>query len=330
MMRSATISTALLVAPCAAQVSSKGQSLVNDPEYVSQLNGAPDAMWTAAAHSIFDGQTMDDVRVLLGAHLTHISEHLNDTLPDSIYAAIEDVPGDFDSRTRWPGLIHPIRDQQRCGSCWAFSASEVLSDRVAIASGRPTPVLSAEDLVSCDHGDMGCNGGQLPNAWKYLVNTGIVTDTCWPYAAGDGEAPRCRHTCVDHGKFARTRAQNRYAISGTANMQKDILTSGPIQVGFQVYRSFMNYKSGIYHKHIWEVLPEGGHAVKMIGWGSDPSVKSILGGAYWIVANSWGTSWGEDGFFRILRGWNHCNIEKMGPPYAGLVETQTAGSSIVV
>merc|ERR1712028_171125 len=89
------------------------------------------------------------------------------------------------------GLVHPIRDQQRCGSCWAFSASEVLSDRVAIATGKASPVLSAEDMVSCDKMDAGCQGGSLPNAWSYLTNTGIVTDTCMPYSAGGGTVPSC-------------------------------------------------------------------------------------------------------------------------------------------
>merc|ERR1711862_982588 len=95
-------------------------------------------------------------------------------LPDSAYAAHTDaIPDEFDARTKWPGLIHPIRDQQQCGSCWAFSASEVLSDRVAIASKKKSPVLSAEDMVSCDKHDMGCSGGMLPSAWSYMENTGL-------------------------------------------------------------------------------------------------------------------------------------------------------------
>jgi len=74
----------------------------------------------------------------------------------------------------------------------------------------------------------------------------------------------------------------------------------------------MSYKSGVYTKHFWELLPEGGHAVKIVGWGTDS------GTAYWLVANSWGTTWGLDGFFKIKRGTNECGIEQSGPPYAGL------------
>merc|ERR1719362_217340 len=131
---------------------------------------------------------------------------------------------------------------------------------------------------------MGCQGGQVPNAWRYLQSTGIVTDTCFPYAAGSGQAPACRSRCADFERFTRTRAARAYAINGVLNMQKEIMTNGPIQVAFKVYKSFMNYKSGVYQKHWYELLPEGGHAVKLVGWGTENST------AYWLVANSWNTN----------------------------------------
>ena len=95
-------------------------------------------------------------------------------------------------------------------------------------------------------------------------------------------------------------------------MQKEIMTNGPIQVAFSVYKSFMSYKTGVYSKHWYELLPEGGHAVKIVGWGTESGTD------YWLVANSWNTNWGESGFFKIKRGVNECGIETMGPPYAGL------------
>lgn len=306
---------AFFALPCTAQFTS-GDTKVNDLEYIERLNSVPDSLWVAAPQERFEGMTFSDVHMLLGTRLSHISKHLNETLPESVYTAITDVPDAFDARTTWKEFIHPIRDQQQCGSCWAFSASEVLSDRVAIAQKKPSPVLSPEDMVSCDKKDDGCQGGALPIAWKYLTSTGIVTDSCMPYKAGGGKAPKCTTKCSDSESFTRTKAKSAYAINGVTNMQKDIVLNGPIQVGFQVYRSFMSYKSGVYHKHKHEGQSEGGHAVKIMGYGTD------AGKDYWLVANSWGVSWGEMGFFRMVRGRNECGIEKMGPPYAGLPAPQ--------
>jgi len=300
-----------------------GKTMVNDQDLIDQYNAANDAGWVAGANDFFKGMTFDDARPILGTALEHISQHLNNTLPQTLYDAMGDVPAEFDARTQWKGLIHPIRNQQHCGSCWAFSAAEVLSDRVAIATNKPSPSLSPEDLVSCDSSDMGCKGGRLSNAWSYLKNTGIVTDKCFPYTAGGGNAPACATKCADSESFTRQKASSAYPISGVANMQKEIMTHGPIQVAFLVYKSFMSYKSGVYTKHFWELLPEGGHAVKMVGWGTESGTD------YWLVANSWGTTqWGDlGGFFKIKRGTNECGIEAQGPPYAGLPATS---SNVVV
>jgi cathepsin B len=301
----------------------KGSSQINDDNFIDWQNAVNDASWTAGKNSFFDNMTFDEARALLGTRLTHISEHQAACLDESVYAAMgnDSIPTDFDARTQWPGLIHPIRDQQQCGSCWAFSASEVLSDRVAIAGKKASPVLSPEDMVSCDKSDHGCGGGMLPNAWSYLQNTGLVTDSCFPYTAGAGQAPTCVTTCADSESFTRTKAKSSYAINGATNMQKEIMTNGPIQVAFNVYKSFMTYKSGVYKKHFWELLPEGGHAVKIVGWGTED------GQDYWLVANSWNTSWGIEGFFKIARGTDQCGIETRGPPYAGMPDV---GSSSVI
>merc|ERR1719454_2191832 len=164
---------------------------------------------------------------------------------------------------------------------------------------------------------MGCQGGRLASAWSYIKNTGLATDSCYPYSAGTGTAAACRTSCVDSESFTRTKAKSAYAINGVANMQKDLMTNGPIQVAFMVYKSFMSYKSGVYKKHFWEFLPEGGHAVKIIGWGTE------AGQDFWLVANSWGTTWGLEGYFKMARGINACGMESMGPPYAGLPLLET-------
>lgn len=79
------------------------------------------------------------------------------------------------------------------------------------------------------------------------------------------------------------------------------MTNGPVEAAFYVYRDFISYKSGVYHHTSGSFL--GGHAIKIIGWGVDGSTP------YWIIANSWGTTWGINGFFWMLRGRNECGIE---------------------
>jgi cathepsin B len=323
------VAAAAAAAPSLGQAVS-GKTRVNDRDFlhsINEVNKARNYSWTAGVNPFFHGFSFDDARALLGTSLSHISEHLEEVLPESAYAGLADseIPAEFDARTKWPGLIHPIRDQQRCGSCWAVSASEVLSDRVAIATGKPSPVLSPEDMVSCDGGDHGCQGGQLGSAWSYLQNTGIVSESCFPYTAGAGTAATCSKQCADSETWSQSKvkAKSSYAINGAVNMQKDIMTNGPIQVAFMVYKSFMSYKSGVYEKHPYEILPEGGHAVKVVGWGSESGVD------YWLVANSWNTNWGLDGFFKIKRGSDACGIESRGPPYAGLPAVSATDELVV-
>jgi len=219
-----------------------------------------------------------------------------------------EIPESFDARKQWPSFIHPIRDQAQCGSCWAFSGAEVLGDRFTIATnGKTNVVLSPEDMVSCDTGDMGCGGGMLDSEWKYLVETGIVSDACFPYSAGAGQAPACQAKCSDSEAFTKYKAADSFHLTTVEDIQKEVMTNGPVQAAFMVYKSFLSYKSGIYNKHWWQFWDQelGGHAVKIVGWGTEKNTP------YWIVANSWSTTWGEDGYFRIKRGGNVCQFESM-------------------
>jgi len=318
MQRSVALAACVALSGSRVALAIDGKTLINDLEHISQLN-KEGSTWVAGANPFFEGLTFDDARALLGTQPLHIMDHLDECLPDEAYSSNDDIPQDFDARTKWPGLIHPIRDQQRCGSCWALSASEVLSDRVAIARGKASPVLSPEDMVSCDGSDHGCQGGNLPLAWGYLKSTGIVSDACFPYSAGNGTAPSCSQTCADGEAWSssKVKAATAYAINGVANIQRELMTNGPVQVAFMVYKSFMSYKSGVYQKKRFEFIPEGGHAVKFVGWGTEDGTD------YWLVANSWNTNWGMDGFFKIKRGSNECGIEKTGPPYAGMPASES-------
>eukprot|EP01136_Pigoraptor_vietnamica_P010919 Opistho-1_new@3462 len=276
-----------------------------DKDIINEVNTA-NAGWKAGLNGRFVGVTMAEAKQLLGLRMD--KEHKK-RLP-VITDVADAIPASFDARTQWPGAIHPIRDQQQCGSCWAFAASEALSDRFYIASkGSVDVVLSPQDMVSCDSTDYGCSGGYLTNAWQFLQNTGIVADSCYPYSSGGGSTGSCLlkgSTCPSgNGTVKYYKAKNAGSVApNVAALQTELMTNGPIEVGFSVYEDFFSYTSGVY-KHTSGGLA-GGHAVKLIGWGTDNGTD------YWLIANSWSSSWGENGYFRIVRGTDECGIEDDG------------------
>lgn len=245
-----------------------------------------------------------EIEPFLGLNVAHLKDTSNTPLGNSNF----EFPETFDSRVQWPNCIHPIRNQLKCGSCWAHAASEVLSDRFCIASNETVNVvLSPQDLVSCDFLDFGCNGGSLLFSWIYLRFFGIVTDECKPYTSGAGEVEKCTYfgaKCANETvEYKKYKAGSFYFLSSISSIKEDIINNGPVETGFYVYDDFMAYKSGVYRKSKGAVL-KGGHAVKIVGWGKEES-----GDEYWIVANSWGPEWGEEGFFRI--GFGECGIENI-------------------
>lgn len=199
----------------------------------------------------------------------------------------------YDFRNKFPQCNQEIRDQQSCGSCWAFGAAEALEDRLCIATGQKVR-LSTQDMVSCDKSNYACDGGYLNLAWSYLQRTGVATEQCTPYVSGNGKVPACPSKCNDGSAIKKYKCKDVLAARGPAQIKTLIEQSGPVETGFTVYNDFFNYKSGIYHHTSGGVA--GGHAVKIVGWGVEGSTK------YWICANSWGKGWGEAGYFRIKEG----------------------------
>ena len=210
------------------------------------------------------------------------------------------LPTNFDPRdgSKFPAnCIHPVRDQQQCGSCWAFGATEALSDRFCIA-GKDV-ILAPQDPVSCDTNNYGCDGGYLNYVWSYFTNTGVVSDACWPYTSGGGDSGVCRKTCSGSGQtWLKYKCKSGSVVHPltVSGIQTEMYNNGPMEAAFTVYEDFFNYKSGVYY-HI-SGGQAGGHAIKCFGWGLD----SASGLNYWLCANSWGASWGDKGFFKIKQG----------------------------
>ncbi|EGC28440.1 hypothetical protein DICPUDRAFT_51857 [Dictyostelium purpureum] len=245
--------------------------------------------------------TYGDVMGMMG---TQITKHINKDTKET--KSVGSIPQSFDARTQWPNCIHPILNQEQCGSCWAFSASEVLSDRLCIASnGKTGVVLSPQALVSCDiFGNQGCNGGIPQLAWEYMELHGIPTYGCFPYTSGNGTDGSCvKNSCVDNEQYTLYRAKplTLKTCASVECIQQDIMKFGPIQGTMEVYSDFMSYTSGVYTMTPGSSLL-GGHAIKIVGWGFDQASNQN----YWIVANSWGPSWGIDGFFWIA--FDQCGI----------------------
>ena len=287
---------------------------VRTEELINEINSRNDVSWVAGWNSRFEGMTVHEAKRFMGvpADSKAYLPPAKDITPANA------IPASFDARTAWPkcNSIGHVRDQGPCGSCWAFGAVEAMSDRICISSGQTNQLeLSAQDMVSCcDSCGDGCEGGYPSAAWDFWDQTGLVSETVYPYAF-----PSCEHHINGSkppcGSVQPTPDCNQQKISGPKNngassysvgstveeIQTEIMTNGPVEVAFSVYADFLTYKSGVYKHTSGSML--GGHAVKMLGWGS------LNGEAYWIVANSWNPDWGNQGYFYIARGSDECGIE---------------------
>ncbi|XP_058076196.1 cathepsin B-like protease 3 [Magnolia sinica] len=295
---------------------------------IQEINANPTAGWEASRNSRFSNYTIDQFRHLLG--VKQMPQNALDTTPVKTHPKSLKLPKQFDARTAWPqcSTIGRILDQGHCGSCWAFGAVESLSDRFCIHFGMNIS-LSVNDLLACC-GFMcgeGCEGGYPIRAWNYFVRHGVVTEECDPYFDDVGcshpgctpeyPTPKCVKKCQVKNqlwKESKHFSVNAYRIdSDPYNIMAEVYKNGPVEVSFTVYEDFAHYKSGVY-KHITGGVM-GGHAVKLIGWGTSDD-----GEDYWLLANQWNRSWGDDGYFKIIRNTNECGIEE--DVVAGLPSTK--------
>jgi cathepsin B len=213
---------------------------------------------------------------------------------------------------------------------------EAMSDRYCIHFKEQVDI-SAEDLLSCcETCGNGCEGGYLGAAWSFWTKKGgifspgggLVTggqygtnEGCQPYTlphcdhhepgpyqncSGMKKTPKCEKTCISG--YSKTYKQDKhygksaYSVSrSVSQIQTEIMTNGPVEGAFTVYSDFPTYRSGVYQHTTGK--PLGGHAIRILGWGTEN------GTPYWLIANSWNPSWGDNGFFKMIRGRDDCGIE---------------------
>jgi len=200
------------------------------------------------------------------------------------------------------GVVSPVKDQGQCGSCWAFSTVVTLEGSYALKHNNLT-TFSEQQLVDCStvSGNFGCNGGWPFWTYTYLLNNNVSVDTesQYPYVATD-------QTC--------NASQSNYSLYGylnvTSGSEDDLalkLNLAPVSVCIDAGSlEFQLYKSGVYvdttcHNGMYDL----DHCVGLVGYSSDPT----SGQQYWIVKNSWSTTWGDNGYIYMARNMsNMCGI----------------------
>ncbi|CAN1123322.1 Senescence-specific cysteine protease SAG39 [Linum perenne] len=204
------------------------------------------------------------------------------------YENVTAVPSTIDWRKK--GAVTPVKDQGQCGCCWAFSAVAAMEGINQLSTGKLVS-LSEQELVDCDTNgqDQGCNGGLMDDAFEFIIqNKGLTTETNYPYDAADG-------TC-NANKEGSSAAQINGYEDVPANSEAALLkavANQPISVAIDAGdSSFQFYKSGVF---TGECGTELDHGVTAVGYGESKGKK------YWLVKNSWGDQWGEEGYIRMER-----------------------------
>ncbi|KAG0470616.1 hypothetical protein HPP92_017316 [Vanilla planifolia] len=271
---------------------------------VEEINKNPVSGWKAVMSPRFSNYTVDQFKHILG--VKKLPHNALSDVPMKTYTKSLNLPKEFDGRTQWShcSTIGRILDQGHCGSCWAFGAVESLSDRFCIHFGINVS-LSVNDLLTCCGfmcGD-GCDGGYPIFAWRYFVQNGVVTEECDPYFDQIGCAhpgcepsyptPLCKKHCQVKNQVWDEQKHfgvNAYRInSDPHDIMAEVFENGPVEVSFTVFEDFAHYKS------------------------ESTSTSQLL-------ANQWNRDWGDDGYFKILRGTNECGIEE--DVVAGLPSTK--------
>lgn len=232
----------------------------------------------------------------------------------------------------WSHATSAVKNQGECGSCWAFSTTEGIESSIFMATKQMLD-LSTQQIISCDSVDGGCNGGDPATALKYIEKAGgLGTAKDYPDTSHrTGETGRCEW---DEKKAARVQSW-KYAVKPCSrgkckHQDEDALAAavakfGPLSICLNAGPSFWDtYKGGVAHQKCSGKAADLDHCVQLVGFdkrGKEP---------YWKVRNSWGTSWGENGFIRLPYGKNACGLADEAYIITAELSSVNESSSVMV
>lgn len=210
----------------------------------------------------------------------------------------------YDFREAHPECKTSIVDQRNCSASFAIASASAISDRVCLANKNNNVRLSAQHFLSCQEDAQGneCAGGSIGSFLEFAKKKGLVDESCLAYKGEKGVS--CPVDAIE--KCEKTYLLDYCVANGVEGIKREIFKNGPVVGYMPVYRDFLVYKSGIYRILEGTSRFQGGHAVKVIGWGAEN------GEEYWIIENSWGESWGIGGYGRVLIGEAELLLDEYG------------------
>ncbi|KAJ9183741.1 hypothetical protein P3X46_007553 [Hevea brasiliensis] len=201
---------------------------------------------------------------------------------------------------REEGIVSPVKNQGHCGSCWTFSTTGALEAAYHQAFGKGIS-LSEQQLVDCAgaFNNFGCNGGLPSQAFQYIkYNGGLETEEAYPYT---GKDDTCKFSSENVG--VRVLDSVNITLGAEDELKHAVAFVRPVSVAFEVVSGFRFYKDGVYTSDTCGKTPmDVNHAVLAVGYGVENGVP------YWLIKNSWGDDWGDNGYFKMEFGKNMCGV----------------------